>query len=54
MITILNALTAVYDRLGDPRTKNAILAVLALLTAFGIIAPTTATALRDALLALAF
>lgn len=42
-----------YDRLGDPRTKNVLIVLLALMTAFGMIAPETATALRDAVLGLA-
>lgn len=42
-----------YDRAGDPRTKNALLVILLLLTAFGMIAPDTATSLRDTVLAMA-
>ena len=52
--TILRALSAAYNRLGDPRTKNTFIAILALMSAFGLIAPDTATALRDAALSLAF
>ena len=46
-------LKLVYDRLGDPRTKNVLIVILALMSAFGILAPETATRLRDAVLALA-
>ena len=42
-----------YNRLGDPRTKNIIIVILALMSAFGILAPETATNLRDAVLSLA-
>jgi hypothetical protein len=42
-----------YDRLGDPRTKNLLIVILALMSAFGILAPETATRLRDAILSLA-
>ena len=42
-----------YDRLGDPRTKNVLIVILALMSAFGILAPETATRLRDAVLSLA-
>ena len=52
--TILSTVSTVYSRLGDPRSKNAIIAVLALASAFGLIAPASATALRDAVLTLAF
>ena len=40
--------------LGDPKTKNALLVVLLLMTAFGIVAPDVATSLRDTIIALAF
>ena len=46
-------LALAYDRLGDPRTKNVLIVLLALMSAFGILAPETATRLRDAVLALA-
>lgn len=42
-----------YDKLGDPRTKNIVILVLALMSLFGIIAPETATSLRDAVMAMA-
>jgi hypothetical protein len=44
---------AAYCGLGDPRTKNALIALLALLSAFGMVAPETATALRDTVLSFA-
>jgi hypothetical protein len=47
------AVSTVYCRLGDPRTKNALIALLALLSAFGMVAPETATALRDSVLSFA-
>ena len=43
----------VYDRLGDPRTRNVLILVLALMSAFGLLAPDTAKQLRDAVLSLA-
>ena len=46
-------LALAYDRLGDPRTKNVLIVVLALMSAFGLLAPETATRLRDAVLSLA-
>ena len=46
------ALSWLYNHLGDPRTKNIIIMALAVLTAFGMIAPTTATSLRDATLSM--
>jgi hypothetical protein len=50
----LKALVCIaYDKLGDPRTKNALIALLALLSAFGMVAPETATALRDSVLSFA-
>lgn len=42
-----------YDRLGDPRTKNILIMLLALMSLFGILAPDTATSMRDAVLAMA-
>lgn len=42
-----------YNHLGDPRTKNIMLLILAALTAFGMIAPDAATSIRDAVLSLA-
>lgn len=42
-----------YNRLGDPRTKNILIMILALMSLFGIIAPDTATSLRDAVLSMA-
>jgi hypothetical protein len=39
---------------GDKRTKNCLLFVLILMTAFGIVAPDTATKLRDIVLSMAF
>ena len=46
------AARTVYDRLGDPRTKNVLIVVLTLMSLFGIIAPETATSLRDMVLGL--
>jgi hypothetical protein len=43
-----------YNALGDPRSKNALLVLLALMTAFGVVAPEVATSIRDSLIALAF
>ena len=50
---LLRLLKLAYDRLGDPRTKNVLIVLLALMSAFGLLAPDTATRLRDAVLALA-
>ena len=46
-------ISAVYDKLGDPRSKNVLIFVLLLMTAFGMVAPDTATALRDLILKMA-
>lgn len=43
----------IYNHLGDPRTKNALLVILLALTGFGMVAPEVATNLRDTVLALA-
>lgn len=45
--------SAVYNKLGDPRSKNAMIFVLLLLTSFGMLAPETATTLRDLVLKMA-
>ena len=50
---IVRLLKVAYDRLGDPRTKNVLIVLLALMSAFGLLAPETATRLRDAVLSLA-
>lgn len=44
---------AIYDKLGDVRTKNSLLVILLLMTTFGIVAPEQATSLRDTILAMA-
>jgi hypothetical protein len=41
-----------YNHLGDPRTKNAVIAILLILTGFGVLAPATATSLRDLVLSM--
>lgn len=46
--------TWLWSFLGDPKTKNALLVILLLLTGFGMVAPETATSLRDTIIALAF
>lgn len=43
----------IYDFAGDKRTKNVLLVILALMTAFGMVAPERATSIRDTLLSLA-
>lgn len=53
MLKVKALASLIYDKLGDPRTKNALLVILLLLTAFGMIAPETATSLRDTVLAMA-
>ena len=42
-----------YNHLGDPRSKNALLFILLAMTAFGMIAPDAATSLRDTVVAMA-
>ena len=46
--------TWLWSFLGDPKTKNALLVILLLMTTFGIVAPETATSLRDTIVAFAF
>jgi hypothetical protein len=41
-----------YNHLGDPRTKNILILVLLCLTGFGMVAPTTATSMRDLVLSM--
>jgi hypothetical protein len=53
MKKLLAIVGVVYNRLGDPRSKNALIFILILLTAFGIIAPDVATNLRDSVLKMA-
>jgi hypothetical protein len=53
MDKIKAAASAAYNRLGDPRTKNMLILALALMSAFGVIAPDTATGLRNVVLGLA-
>lgn len=48
------AVCAVFNLMGDGRTKNALLVLLLCATAFGMIAPETATAMRDLVLAMVF
>jgi hypothetical protein len=43
-----------WSFLGDKRTKNALLVILLAMTGFGMVAPETATKMRDIILALAF
>jgi hypothetical protein len=53
MITRLRSIiSTIYDKLGDPRTKNAMISALLLMSAFGVIAPAKATALRDLVLSM--
>jgi hypothetical protein len=46
-------LSWLYNHLGDSRSKNALIFILLLLTAFGIVAPEQATSLRDTILKMA-
>lgn len=46
--------TWLWSFLGDAKTKNALLVILLLMTAFGMVAPETATSMRDTIVALAF
>jgi hypothetical protein len=43
-------ISLIYDKLGDPRSKNVLLFILAAMTLFGMVAPDTATSVRDAVL----
>lgn len=46
--------TWLWSFLGDPKTKNALLVILLAMTGFGMVAPETATSIRDTILTLAF
>ncbi len=46
--------TWLWSFLGDPKTKNGLLVILLLMTAFGMVAPDVATSLRNTIIALAF
>jgi hypothetical protein len=48
-----SVVSIIYDKLGDPRTKNVFLVILLAMTAFGMVAPETATTLRDTVLKMA-
>jgi hypothetical protein len=41
-----------YNAMGDKRTKNLLLVILTLMSAFGIVAPDTATSLRNSILSM--
>jgi hypothetical protein len=43
-----------WSFLGDPKTKNALLVILLAMTGFGMVAPETATKMRDIILSMAF
>jgi hypothetical protein len=49
---IENAGRWLYNHLGDPRTKNILILVLLCLTGFGMVAPATATSMRDLVLSM--
>jgi hypothetical protein len=51
---ICKALSWLWSFLGDPKTKNALLVILLVMTAFGMVATETATSMRDTILAFAF
>jgi uncharacterized membrane protein len=51
--SVKSAVAWLWEASADPRNKNRLIFILALLTAFGMIAPATATRLRDAILAFA-
>jgi hypothetical protein len=53
MKKLLAIVGVVYDKLGDPRSKNALLFILLAMTAFGILDPERATNLRDTILKMA-
>jgi hypothetical protein len=46
--------TWLWSVLGDPKTKNALLVILLVMTGFGMVAPDVATSMRDTIIALAF
>jgi hypothetical protein len=54
MNKLLSAVEWLYTNLGNPKTKNIILLVLFLMNAFGILAPETATGLRNLVLGFVF
>jgi hypothetical protein len=41
-----------YNHLGDPRSKNVLIFILIAMSGFGIVAPATATSLRDMVLSM--
>jgi hypothetical protein len=43
-----------WSFLGDPKTKNALLVILLIMTGFGMVAPEVATKMRDIILSMAF
>jgi hypothetical protein len=53
MTKALAVVSAIYDKLGDPRSKNVLIFILLLMTGFGMIAPEQATTLRDFVLKMA-
>lgn len=46
------AWNVLYNAMGDKRTKNLLLVILMLMSAFGMIAPETATNLRNTVLSM--
>jgi hypothetical protein len=48
-----SVVSIIYDKLGDPRSKNVLIFILLLMTAFGVLDPERATALRDTILKMA-
>lgn len=50
---VIAVISTIYDKLGDPRSKNVLIFILLLMTAFGMVAPETATQLRDTILKMA-
>jgi hypothetical protein len=49
---VIEAVRWLYNHLGDPRSKNALIFTLTLMTLFGVLAPATATSLRDIVLSM--
>lgn len=47
MLKLKSIALGIYNLVGDKRTKNVIIVILMLMTAFGMVAPQTATSLRD-------
>ena len=48
------AASRAWNFMADPKSKNALLFILLVMTAFGMVAPDAATSMRDTIIAFAF